>query len=55
MIFGKGRHSFVFLFFLAFCTGALVQGQNYVFARLNGSPLNTTGWNLQGNGPRRPM
>lgn len=25
-----------------------VNGQNYVFAQLNGSPLNTSGWNLQG-------
>ena len=23
-------------------------GQNYVFAQLNGSPMNTSGWNLQG-------
>ncbi len=23
--------------------------QNYIFAQLNGTPLNTTGWNLQGN------
>jgi gliding motility-associated-like protein len=24
-------------------------GQNYIFAQLNGTPLNTTGWNLQGD------
>jgi len=24
-------------------------GQNYIFAQLNGTPLNTSGWNLQGN------
>jgi gliding motility-associated-like protein len=38
--------SWLLLFFmLPFCSGA----QSYVFAQLSGSPINTTGWNLQGN------
>ena len=45
------RKLFRFLFFLLFIffRGHNSFCQNYVFAQLSGSPLNTTGWNLQGN------
>jgi gliding motility-associated-like protein len=35
----------VLFFMVPFSSGA----QSYIFAQLNGSPINTTGWNLQGN------
>jgi gliding motility-associated-like protein len=39
----------VFCFFMVFCIHNRTYCQNYVFAQLNGSPMNTTGWNLQGD------
>ncbi len=36
-----------FFLLLSFVTNRTV-GQNYVFAQLSGSPMNTSGWNLQG-------
>jgi PKD repeat protein len=38
----------VFLF-LVFCISNKTYGQNYVFAQLTGNPINTTGWNFQGD------
>jgi gliding motility-associated-like protein len=35
--------------FILFCANKTAVCQNYVFAQLNGAPMNTTGWNLQGD------
>ncbi|HTS45061.1 MAG TPA: PKD domain-containing protein [Puia sp.] len=40
--------SYLLLFFLIICAHQTVVCQNYVFAQLKGTPMNTTGWNLQG-------
>lgn len=37
------------LCFIFFCINKCAHCQSYVFAQLNGSPINTTGWNLQGD------
>lgn len=37
------------LILLVWGPGGTVFGQNYVFARLSGTPMNTTGWNLAGD------
>lgn len=44
------KYFFNRLFFLLVLTifANRTLGQNYVFAQLNGSPMNTSGWNLQG-------
>jgi gliding motility-associated-like protein len=34
---------------LFFCINQHAQGQNYVFAQLTGTPMNTSGWSLQGD------
>jgi gliding motility-associated-like protein len=40
----------VFLSFLLFASAIHYSyGQNYVFAQLTGTPMNTTGWNMQGD------
>ena len=36
-------------FQLILCLHKQVLSQNYIFAQLNGTPINTTGWNLQGD------
>jgi gliding motility-associated-like protein len=45
----KGLFSFLFCFIFIFCTNNPTLGQNYIFAQLSGTPMNTTGWNLQGD------
>ncbi len=42
---------FKFPFFLSliFCVNKNAVCQNYIFAQMNGTPLNTAGWNLQGD------
>jgi gliding motility-associated-like protein len=44
---GKGRYHFLFFLFLMNSTRP-VFAQNFVFAQLTGAPMNTAGWNLQG-------
>ncbi|MFN5428482.1 MAG: gliding motility-associated C-terminal domain-containing protein [Bacteroidota bacterium] len=39
----------LFIFFISLLPALQLSAQNYVFARLDGSPINTTGWNLQGS------
>lgn len=41
-------HKPVIFFLLIFLWVKPVVAQNYIFAQLTGSPVNTTGWNLQG-------
>jgi gliding motility-associated-like protein len=36
-------------FYLIFCIDKEAVSQKYVFAQLTGTPMNTTGWNLQGD------
>jgi gliding motility-associated-like protein len=44
------RLVFSWFWLLLFSLVPIVSGaQTYVFAQLNGNPINTTGWNLQGN------
>ena len=38
-----------FICFGMFFIPVWANAQNYIFAQLNGSPLNTSGWNLQGS------
>jgi gliding motility-associated-like protein len=45
----KRLFTFPFCFFLVFFIHNQTYCQNYIFAQLNGSPMNTTGWNLQGD------
>jgi hypothetical protein len=40
------KKAFIFLFIL--CLSFHSRAQNYIFAQLTGSPVNTSGWNLQG-------
>ena len=39
----------LFIVFISLLQALELSAQNYVFARLDGSPLNTSGWNLQGS------
>src|ERR1700744_1662374 len=41
------KPSFVFIILFLLCING-TKAQNFVFAQLTGSPVNTTGWNLQG-------
>lgn len=45
------NHFFKYLlcFQLLLCLNKQALSQNYIFAQLNGTPINTTGWNLQGD------
>ena len=40
---------FLFFLLLFFCINKQAFCQNYVFAQLSGTPMNTTGWNLAGD------
>jgi len=45
----KPRYLFFIFFFTGFLSLSFCYGQNYVFAQLTGSPMNTNGWSLQGD------